>query len=235
MRGQGVLALTSAAERHASSGRAVSPHPLAPAAGSFTRTRLAACCPRTITRSGASKAACRSASRPHSTRVSGACRMGPGAAAAAPNTSQQPGQAPLLPPRLRTAPPGFTTLHILPHVDPVDYSNRGMWRNVVKFNPTQKLGPGGAAFSYEDVSANTRRGARPHLQHGPLVRAPAHAAASQKPGLPSSNSPTSPPRPPPKGPAAPRGRGAQRGGGRGHGRGADADRRAGALRVHISQ
>ncbi|KIZ05779.1 hypothetical protein MNEG_2178 [Monoraphidium neglectum] len=46
---------------------------------------------------------------------------------------------------------GFTGIHILPHVDPVDASGKGMWRNVVKFDPTQKIGPGGNAFSYEDV------------------------------------------------------------------------------------
>ncbi|KAI8466530.1 MAG: hypothetical protein J3K34DRAFT_433433 [Monoraphidium minutum] len=46
---------------------------------------------------------------------------------------------------------GFTVLHVLPHVDPVDGDGKGMWRNVVKFNPLQKVGPGGAAYSYEDV------------------------------------------------------------------------------------
>lgn len=47
---------------------------------------------------------------------------------------------------------GFSTIHILPHVDPVDSSGKGMWRNVVKFDPLAKVGPSGHAFSYEDVS-----------------------------------------------------------------------------------
>jgi len=50
---------------------------------------------------------------------------------------------------------GFTTLHILPHVDPRQddiNSGRGLWRNVVKFDPMMKYGPDQwNAFSYEDV------------------------------------------------------------------------------------
>ena len=36
---------------------------------------------------------------------------------------------------------GFTTLHILPHVDPYEYKNgarQGLWRNVVRFDPAVK-------------------------------------------------------------------------------------------------
>eukprot|EP00775_Hariotina_reticulata_P011691 gene11691-11835_t len=50
---------------------------------------------------------------------------------------------------------GFTTLHILPHVDPREHdinSGKGLWRNVVKFDPVKKYGPDQwNAFSYEDV------------------------------------------------------------------------------------
>ena len=72
----------------------------------------------------------------------------------APSHNHARGRDPLQP-----LPPikGFTTIHILPHVDPVDSNNRGMWRNVVKFNPTQKIGPGGAAYSYEDVRGSAGR------------------------------------------------------------------------------
>ena len=36
---------------------------------------------------------------------------------------------------------GFTTLHLLPHVDPFEVKNgarRGLWRNVVRFAPAAK-------------------------------------------------------------------------------------------------
>ena len=36
---------------------------------------------------------------------------------------------------------GFTTLHLLPHVDPFEVKNgarRGLWRNVVRFDPAAK-------------------------------------------------------------------------------------------------
>eukprot|EP00879_Flechtneria_rotunda_P025676 GHRR01027311.1.p1 GENE.GHRR01027311.1~~GHRR01027311.1.p1 ORF type:complete len:204 (+),score=65.46 GHRR01027311.1:703-1314(+) len=49
---------------------------------------------------------------------------------------------------------GFTTLHIVPHVDPREKStnSRGLWRNVVKFDPLAKYGPdGGSAYTNEDV------------------------------------------------------------------------------------
>lgn len=48
---------------------------------------------------------------------------------------------------------GFTTLHIVPHVDPTDFkTGRGLWRNIVKFSPLTKYGPDAStAFSYEDV------------------------------------------------------------------------------------
>jgi len=50
---------------------------------------------------------------------------------------------------------GFTTLHILPHVDPRERdidTGRGLWRNVVKFDPVKKVGPDQwNAFSFEDV------------------------------------------------------------------------------------
>lgn len=47
---------------------------------------------------------------------------------------------------------GFTTIHILPHIDPIDSSTgKGLWRNVVKFDPLARVGPQGAAFTYEDV------------------------------------------------------------------------------------
>jgi hypothetical protein len=89
-----------------------------------------------------------------------------GAAAAPPPehaSSQQrrgalftPPHSPLLPP----SPPGFTTLHVLPHVDPVQRSSGGnMWRNVVRFDPLARLqGGGGNNYSYEDVSRAQGRG-----------------------------------------------------------------------------
>ncbi len=46
---------------------------------------------------------------------------------------------------------GFTTLHVLPHIDPVTSKNKPMWRNVVKFSPLAPVGPDGAAFSYYDI------------------------------------------------------------------------------------
>lgn len=42
---------------------------------------------------------------------------------------------------------GFTVLHITPHVDPKDQNGKGVWRNLVKFDPLAKLG----GYSYSDV------------------------------------------------------------------------------------
>ncbi|GBF89297.1 hypothetical protein Rsub_02174 [Raphidocelis subcapitata] len=45
---------------------------------------------------------------------------------------------------------GFSTIHVLPHVDPVNRSGGNM-RNVVKFDPLAKIGPAGQQFSYDEV------------------------------------------------------------------------------------
>jgi len=42
---------------------------------------------------------------------------------------------------------GFTTLHLTPHVDPHDQNGRGVWRNLIRFDPTAKMG----GFSYAEV------------------------------------------------------------------------------------
>lgn len=47
---------------------------------------------------------------------------------------------------------GFRTIHLLPHVDPVQPSGKGIWRNVVKFDPAARLGPSGAASSFEEAA-----------------------------------------------------------------------------------
>lgn len=49
---------------------------------------------------------------------------------------------------------GFTSIHITPHIDPHEHTpdGKGLWRNVVKFDPSTRYGPDqGTAFSYEDV------------------------------------------------------------------------------------
>lgn len=49
---------------------------------------------------------------------------------------------------------GFTTIHVTPHIDVQEYSTggRGLWRNVVKFDPLAKYGPDQSnSFTYEDV------------------------------------------------------------------------------------
>lgn len=48
---------------------------------------------------------------------------------------------------------GFTTIHILPHVDPIDAADgRGMWRNVVRFDPLAAVkGESSRGYTYEDV------------------------------------------------------------------------------------
>lgn len=48
---------------------------------------------------------------------------------------------------------GFTTIHIVPHVDPTDFkTGNGLWRNIVKFDPVMRYGPDtSSAFSYEQV------------------------------------------------------------------------------------
>jgi hypothetical protein len=45
---------------------------------------------------------------------------------------------------------GFRTLHLLPHVDPMQPDGKGIWRNVVKFDPSKKVGPTGEASSFEE-------------------------------------------------------------------------------------
>lgn len=47
---------------------------------------------------------------------------------------------------------GFTTLHLLPHVDPQEPSGKGLWRNTVKFDPTKRVGPSEEASSYEEAA-----------------------------------------------------------------------------------
>lgn len=49
---------------------------------------------------------------------------------------------------------GFTLIHITPHIDPLEHTTdgKGLWRNVVKFDPSAKYGPdAGSAFDYEQV------------------------------------------------------------------------------------
>jgi len=56
---------------------------------------------------------------------------------------------------------GFTTIHILPHVDPIGAADgRGMWRNVVRFDPLAAVkGESSRGYTYEDVRGVARRGA----------------------------------------------------------------------------
>eukprot|EP00878_Enallax_costatus_P021261 GHUV01022503.1.p1 GENE.GHUV01022503.1~~GHUV01022503.1.p1 ORF type:complete len:402 (+),score=62.90 GHUV01022503.1:1266-2471(+) len=49
---------------------------------------------------------------------------------------------------------GFTTIHITPHIDVQEKSptGKGLWRNVVKYDPSIKYGPDKSnSFTYEDV------------------------------------------------------------------------------------